>query len=227
MIRMPLPANTSSNAAVNLLSRSRIRNLNGPARSPRSMSRLRACWAVHALVGCAVTPRMCTRRVSISITKKMYRRLRNTVPACKKSHAGIPDAWEARNCCQVGDAPRGGGREPSRCQDPADGSRAGLVPEAEEFALDAPVTPARVLPGEPPGKLPDFLRDRRASRGTRIGPCVLDQALVPGEQGGGCHDPVQPKAPGQQPRQGGDHGPVGPVRLRAGHLAAQDRDLMP
>ena len=59
--RVPFPAKTSSNAAVNLLSRSRIRNLNRPARSPRSMSRLRACWAVQAPVGCAVTPRMCTR----------------------------------------------------------------------------------------------------------------------------------------------------------------------
>ncbi len=38
MIRMPLPANTSSNPAVNLLSRSRIRNLNGLARSPRLMA---------------------------------------------------------------------------------------------------------------------------------------------------------------------------------------------
>jgi hypothetical protein len=65
-----LPANTSSNIAVNLLSRSRIRNLNWQARSPRSMRRLRACGAVHAPVGCAVTPRMCTRRVWIPITKK-------------------------------------------------------------------------------------------------------------------------------------------------------------
>ena len=51
MIRMPLPAKTSSNIGVNLLSRSRIRNLKRPARSPRSMSWLRACWAVHAPVG--------------------------------------------------------------------------------------------------------------------------------------------------------------------------------
>src|ERR1017187_1986319 len=65
MIRMPFPAKTSSNIGVNLLSRSRIRNLKRPARSPRSMSRLRACCAVHAPVGLAVTPRMCTRRVSI------------------------------------------------------------------------------------------------------------------------------------------------------------------
>jgi hypothetical protein len=29
-----------------------------------------------------------------------------------------------------------------------------------------------------------------------IGPLVLDQAPVPGEQGAGCHDPVQPQVPG-------------------------------
>src|SRR6202034_1517562 len=51
MIRAPLPANTSSNSAVNLLSRSRIRNLNRAARSPRSMSMLRACWAGPRPVG--------------------------------------------------------------------------------------------------------------------------------------------------------------------------------
>jgi len=49
--RVPFPAKTSSNAAVNLPSRSRIRNLNLLARSPRSIMRLRACWAVQAPVG--------------------------------------------------------------------------------------------------------------------------------------------------------------------------------
>ena len=48
MIRVLLSANTSSNAAVNLQSRSQIRNLNQVARSPRSISRLRACGAVHS-----------------------------------------------------------------------------------------------------------------------------------------------------------------------------------
>jgi len=33
--------------------------------------------------------------------------------------------------------------------------------------------------------------------------------------------------PGQQPGERGDHGAVSPVRLRAGNLAAQDRDLVP
>jgi len=73
----------------------------------------------------------------------------------------------------------------------------------------------------------DFLRDGRAPGGIRVGPLVLDQAPVPGEQGRGRHDPVQPKVPGQQPRQRGDHRAVSPVRLRAGDLAAQDRDLVP
>ena len=33
--------------------------------------------------------------------------------------------------------------------------------------------------------------------------------------------------PGQQPGQGGEHGTVSPVRFRAGHLPAQDCDLVP
>jgi winged helix-turn helix protein len=53
-------AKTASNAAVNLASRSRIRNRNWLARSPISPSNCRACWATHAAVGWAVTPRMCT-----------------------------------------------------------------------------------------------------------------------------------------------------------------------
>jgi hypothetical protein len=69
--------------------------------------------------------------------------------------------------------------------------------EAEELALDAPVPSPRVLPSQPPDQFTDLLRDRRASRGVRVGPLVLDQAPVLGEQGAGCHDPVLTKVPGQ------------------------------
>ncbi len=49
------------------------------------------------------------------------------------------------------------------------------------------------------------------------------------EQGEPAEDDVGAEAvfspvPGQQPRQGDYHRPVSPVRLRAGDLAAQDRD---
>ena len=38
---------------------------------------------------------------------------------------------------------------------------------------------------------------------------------------------MRPHAPGQQSGQGGEHGAVSPVKLRALYLPAQDRDLMP
>jgi hypothetical protein len=51
MMAMSAPAKTASKAAVNLLSRSRITNRNWAAWSPRSISKLRACWLTEALVG--------------------------------------------------------------------------------------------------------------------------------------------------------------------------------
>jgi Group II intron, maturase-specific domain len=67
-VRIPAAARTESKASVNLLSRSRIINLIRSAGSPRSIIRLRACWAVHSPVGWNVTPRIRTRRVACSIT---------------------------------------------------------------------------------------------------------------------------------------------------------------
>lgn len=48
MIRMPASVKIASTAAVNLLSRSRIRKRNRSARSPSSLRRLRACWVTQA-----------------------------------------------------------------------------------------------------------------------------------------------------------------------------------
>jgi hypothetical protein len=50
---------------------------------------------------------------------------------------------------------------------------------------------------------------------------------VPGQQRAGGHNPVQPQAARQQPRQGSEHGTVSPARPRAGDLAPQHRDLVP
>ncbi len=54
-----------------------------------------------------------------------------------------------------------------------------------------------------------------------------DQPAVPGQQGARCHDPMEPKPLGQQPRQRGQQRPVGPVQSRPGDLPAQHSDLMP
>ncbi|HEX7164067.1 MAG TPA: hypothetical protein VF223_22860 [Trebonia sp.] len=49
---------------------------------------------------------------------------------------------------------------------------------------------------------------------------------MPGQQGARGHNPVHPRASGQQPRQGREHGAVSPVRSRARDLPPQDRDLV-
>jgi len=51
MMAMSAPAKTASKAALNLLSRSRITNRNWAVRSPRSISKLRACWVTQAPMG--------------------------------------------------------------------------------------------------------------------------------------------------------------------------------
>ena len=69
-VRMPASARTASNADVKFEPRSRIMNLTLWACSPRSMSRLRACWAVQSPDGCKVTPRMRMRLVACLITAR-------------------------------------------------------------------------------------------------------------------------------------------------------------
>jgi hypothetical protein len=52
----PSATKTASNAAVNLVSRSRSRNRKRPTRSFRPISRLRACCVTQSPTGCGVTP---------------------------------------------------------------------------------------------------------------------------------------------------------------------------
>jgi hypothetical protein len=53
----------------------------------------------------------------------------------------MPEAWEARNCRQVGD---------TRCgQDPPDGALPDSMAETEQFTSYTPLPPSRILPGQP------------------------------------------------------------------------------
>ena len=70
---IPAPASTASNVSVNCPARSRTRDRKPAARSPRSISRLRICCTVQGPSGFAVTPRMCTQRLPISMTNRQYR----------------------------------------------------------------------------------------------------------------------------------------------------------
>ena len=78
--------------------------------------RLRACWVSQAPVGWAVTPRMCTRRVACSMTKKTYSRRRVMVSRWNKSQARMPCACARRNSVHEGPARRGEGSMPAQCR---------------------------------------------------------------------------------------------------------------
>ena len=98
-----------------------------------SMSRLCACWQTQAAVGCAVTPRMCIRRLACSTTAKQYSRV-------------IPRA--AQELGPGGARPSRGRIDSGALEDGPDGGGADLAAHAGEFSGGASVSPARVLGDE-------------------------------------------------------------------------------
>ncbi len=69
-IVMPSLAKTASNVGANFASRSWMRKLGGCARSWSDQHTWRACCVTQAVVGWAVQPATCTRRVPISRKKR-------------------------------------------------------------------------------------------------------------------------------------------------------------
>jgi hypothetical protein len=113
---MPSAAKTASNPLVNRESRSRSRNFRVVARSPRSISRLRAAWVVHAPLGCALTPTRNVRREPCATAISAEIRLSNTVSTGTKSTARTALACAVRNCLQLGPDRRGAGSMPASCR---------------------------------------------------------------------------------------------------------------
>ena len=95
-----------------------------------------------------------------------------------------------------------------------------MVSEAGQLALDAPVSPARIVPGQPDDELAELVVDARTARLVRVGSFLGDQASVPGQQGGGGDEAVAAQFAGQGPGQGGQECPVGPGGAGWAELAA-------
>ena len=112
-------------------------------------------------------------------------------------------------------------------EDAADRGGADPVAELEELALDALVSPAMVLSGEPLDELGDLGASRRASRPVRIGPLLSHQLTVPPHDGAGRDQPVHPQTSGQEPDQRGQSSATGPVQPWPGTGTAQYGDLVP
>ncbi len=195
----------------------------GPVRSPRSMSRLRACWAVHPPSGWALTPRTCTRRVLTSMTNSADRRLRKIVPAWKKSQAIGLSAQER---------PPGGVHVPRRRpappggQDPPRRRRTDAVTEPAQFAVHPAVPPGRVLPRRPQHQGADLRAGARPAWPVLVRPFGCDQTAMPGRQRTRRDQPAGAQHSWKQPGQRRQDRPVGPVRLGPGDLTAEYRDLI-
>jgi hypothetical protein len=107
--------------------------------------------------------------------------------------------WLTTRCLSPSPGRRCHRKEPScrlSVRDRLGRSLANAVAETEEFALDALVPPARVLSGQPLDQLriSSEIGGRPVDFG--VGPFVLGQAPVPGEQGARHHNPMQPKVLG-------------------------------
>src|SRR5215213_5048818 len=149
MIRASMAVKTASNAAVNLASRSRMRNRKRRPASSRSMARLRACWVSQAPVGWAVTPRMCTPPGGVLDDEERVQTAQGEgveveQVACEdRVRLGPQELRPGRSGSPRRRVDAGG------VQDVPDGGGADLVAEAGEFAVDASISPGGVLGGRP------------------------------------------------------------------------------
>jgi len=163
------------------------------------------------------------------MTNRQYRRWRVTAQSTWKKIGG-----EHRGCLSVQELSPCGVGVPLRCwrdlqslEDAADGGRADLVAEFEEFALDPLVSPSAVLGGETSDQRGDLCTDWWPACAVRIGPFPGDQTAVPPQDCSRSHQAVCAQPCRQVPDQRGHDGPVSPVEAGPGVGAAQHGDFMP
>lgn len=139
----------------------------------------------------------------------------------KKSQASVVEAWVCAEELPPGrSAALRRGQDPQPSQHPPHGRGADADAQAEQFALDPLVAPARVLPRHLPDQRRDPRIHGRPAAAAGIGPPPADQAPVPAQRVR-IHQPAHRQGLGEQPGQGSQHRPVGPVQLRPWGAAAE------
>jgi hypothetical protein len=102
-----------------------------------------------------------------------------------------------------------------------------LWPRRRSSPWEAAGAPSVVLDAEPGDQVAPLVGYRWSSWRSGLSPVLLDQMLVPGEQGARGDDPVAAQDRRRRPGQGYEQGAVGPSRLRGVDLPAQRCDLVP
>jgi hypothetical protein len=138
----------------------------------------------------------------------------------------IEEAWTARNRCHDWFSRFGVGSIPAFLQDLPDRRWRQLAAEADEFAMDAPVSPAVVLSGHPQDQGTQFGGLRWSSWRAGLSPSAGDQVAMPAQQGPRGDQQTQPPLFGQQPCQRGGQGAFGPRCRRGFRGTRQHRQLL-
>ena len=112
-------------------------------------------------------------------------------------------------------------------QDLADGGGSYPVPEPAQLALDPDHTPPGVLSRQAHDQPDKLIRNRRTARWSGLTPLRRHQPPVPAQQCAGSHDPPGPQRLRHNPRERGEHGPVGPGHARPRGGPAQHGHLVP
>ena len=160
------------------------------------------------------------------MTNATYRRLSvNAQSTWKKSAARSVAAWARRKTRQDPSCPDGGGMRWAR-----------RIFRMVEAATRCPsrrsspwilTTPHRVFSRARRTISATSSSGRRAARRPGLAPLRHHQPPVPAQQRAGSHDPPGPQPFGHDPRQRGEHGPVGPGHARSGVRPAQHGHLVP
>ena len=103
-----------------------------------------------------------------------------------------------------------GGFDAMVFEDLPHGGLGDLVAEASEFAVDASVSPGRVLVGEAHDQLTQLCAGGWPTGGSgwRLGPVFGDSSAVPSQQRLGRDDPAVAELAGECGRDRAEHGPV-------------------
>jgi hypothetical protein len=144
----------------------------------------------------------------------------------KKSQARTPEAWERRNWPQ-GRSPPGRGGEPRPPEDGGDRGGRETDAQAEELALDPPIAPPGILPGQAQDQAPGLGVDGGpAGPPVRFGPLPSHQVPVPSKERLRPDHERAPYLSGEEPARRGHERPVRPSVHRSLHLTPQDGQLV-
>ena len=153
--------------------------------------------------------------------------------AVKKSSARIPCAWDRRNSAQPGPSRRGARLIPGALEDLPDRGRRHPDAEPRELAVDSPVSPRLVLPGQPQHHRPHLAMRCRAPGpvpARQPPPPAADDVALPAQDRAGSDDqPHRRQALRRhRPRKQRQPRPVRPrqTRMSARPLALSHSELM-